>query len=258
MAELVPTPSEPEQGVVEPTPQQDSESSLLVSDIDDITVVARNPRQMDDCQRALISWCERKLLWAQTNRDDLAENLEIAKKNKWGTGGLYRAHARAVKMVTFYEKVKAALEAGYCIVPNFPVELFAIRTNRKHPTRKNVSSIHNVPVHEPEGLPAGEGRYVDDAQLVGRGTYSDETRFVFAKKFIEEIDFPFALAKPAILDATSTAMAAKLFDEMGVLPASSKKRDPVVVGRIIDPRGSTYDKRFVTFLVAWFLDTRTL
>ena len=48
---------------------------------------------------------------------------------------------------------------------------------------------------------------------------------------------------------------AKVFDEIGVLPASSNG-DPMVIGRIIlkEP-GNT---RRMNFLIAWFVDTKTL
>lgn len=44
----------------------------------------------------------------------------------------------------------------------------------------------------------------------------------------------------------------KVFDELGVLPATSTKGDPVIVGRI---NGLN---RSVTFLIAWHVDTREL
>ena len=86
---------------------------------------------MKEAQKGLVQWAKKRHGQAQQEEDDLKENLEIATKNKWGTGGLFRAHERAVKLTKYYEKMLAALEAGYCLVPNFPVDIFAIRTTRK-------------------------------------------------------------------------------------------------------------------------------
>jgi hypothetical protein len=70
----------------------------------------------------------------------------------------------------------------------------------------------------------------------------------------DEPDFPFALVKPAVLDATQRAMALKVFDTIGVVQNDSG-RDPIMVGQLLDPRGNG---RLVTFFIAWWLDTSTL
>lgn len=77
-----------------------------------------------------------------------------------------------------------------------------------------------------------------------------------------EVDFPITMAKPEIMQATTRAMALKIFDQFGILPAEANrtgprpKGDPLVVAQIIDPR-PTSDRR-VTFMIAWHLDTRVL
>ena len=240
-------------------------AAQLIMNEPDFVLVARSSQQMDRCQAQLVQWCDRKIAAMQAEADDLAENLDIATRNKWGTGGLSRAHKLAVKRVEYYRKIKLALEAGYVIVPNFPVEMFAIRTNRKTPPGTVVEYEDSLPRPEAEGLPAGEGRYVDD-QPIGIEHYQEQVgapgrertadRY-FATELNEEIDFPFARAKPEILKAAELAMAHKLFDEMGVLPAR-QRGDPMIVGRIKDPRSTTYNPRWITFLIAWFIDTRDL
>jgi len=80
-----------------------------------------------------------------------------------------------------------------------------------------------------------------------------------ATKF-RELDFPFLLVKPQVLDATQIAMAAKIFDEIGIAPEGvihSRKPDPMILGIIKAPkRGYTHKK--ITFLIAWFLNTDTV
>jgi hypothetical protein len=109
-------------------------------------------------------------------------------------------------------------------------------------------------------IPAGEGEYKNPEPVVHQrniGTADKPLKQYFAKEW-QDIDFPFTTAKPQILSATARAMADKVFDEIGVLPGKRKREDPIVVGRIIDPRSDRYTKRFVTFLIAWFLETKTL
>jgi len=229
---------------------------------DDITVVARYPEQMQQCQAELLIWCKAKLAATRTETADLLENIEIAKKNHWGTGALERAAKRSQKLELYYDKLARALASGYFIIPNFPVQLFAIRTKRVHPDRKTAANPFNLPIPKTEGPAAGEGRYVNP-QTETQGFSQTErspagevvTRnYVVAVGFNEQIDFPFALAKPEVLSATAEAMAVKLFDQMGVLPAQSRNGDPIVVGRILDPRAGSW----ITFMVAWFVDTRAL
>jgi hypothetical protein len=75
--------------------------------------------------------------------------------------------------------------------------------------------------------------------------------------FVDEIDFPFVLTKPIILEATERAINEKIFDDLGVLPARQRNGDPMVIGRIRDPRGVP-DARYLSFMVCWFVDTTQL
>lgn len=67
------------------------------------------------------------------------------------------------------------------------------------------------------------------------------------------------MAKPQIMEATGQAMAAKIFDELGILPDPKPKKDPMIIGTIIDPRG-VYgrERRRVSFIIAWHLNVRDL
>ena len=241
-------------------------ADAVPTDDDEITVLARYPYQMEKCQAELIAWAKRKQQAMQIEADDLGENLEIAVRNNWGTGGLTRALDMAVKRVQFYEKIVMALEAGYVIVPNFPVEMFAIRTRRKKPDAGATTAWSGSHTQEAQVLPAGEGRYLNPEPVVHRREieYTDaqgkpvEKTEYFAHHFRDELDFPFATAKPAILSAAEQALADKFFDDLGALPGSRRKGDPIIVGRIYDPRHKRYSPRFVTFMIAWFVDTRDL
>jgi hypothetical protein len=230
----------------------------------DIFVFARNNVEMQQAQDQLVDWAEAKIIEEVRERDDLNNNLELAEKAGWETATLKRAIRRAQKRITYYDKVKAALEAGYQIVPNMDVEVFAVRTEAKNPRKNAVSdsSRNWMPVpadQEPSGAEKGEGRYVrpeanfNESQKKLEGDKVLTTRW--ASEF-RDVDFPFALAKVAVLDATNKAMATKIFDDMGVLPRRVRHADPMVIGRLRFKDGR--EERFMSFVVAWFLETSEL
>lgn len=235
-----------------------------------LELTATTPAEMQQAQVALIDWCERKIATLKHDATELAQNVEIAVKNKWKSSTLKRHAEMASKRVTFYEKIKAALEAGYCIVPPFPVTVFAIRTNRDKPLRKlYVGTWEHGGNHSQcaQLLPAGEGDYKDPTPFVqtlkdhdkdSSGKITKTTHTVWASGF-DEVDFPINMAKPNIMEATSRAMALKVFDELGVLPDPHPKKDPLIVGRIIDPRRAAgFRRKAISFIIAWHLNTRDI
>jgi hypothetical protein len=234
--------------------------------VTDLVVIASNPGEMQDAQKSLISWAVAKVAELVTERDDYSTNLTVAKKNKWNTKTIERALQRTEKRVLFYSKIKSALEAGFCIIPNFPIEVFAIRTSRKNPRKnliKNANSWSHPTQQETNAPPPGDGRYVSPVAeeasktvkvAVPAGQPDKTTLMKWAEEF-QGIDFPFDLAKPRVLQSTSRAMTLKVFDEMGILPAQ-RHGDPMVIGRVRLKEG--YDLREVSFLVSWFVDTKEI
>src|SRR5438477_5375279 len=119
----------------------------------------------------------------------------------------------------------SALEAGYTIIPNMPLQLFAVRTDRKSAPWKLVNYQSSVPDIEAKALPEGEGKWVNPVPIIRSQTTKDENgnelvKF-FADSINEEIEFPLVMAKPQIMSATSYAMALNIFDEFGILPDNS-------------------------------------
>ena len=239
----------------------------------ELEVSATTPLEMSQAQDRLIAWCERKVASMKHEAAELAENLAIAFKNKWKTSTLKRHADLATKRVTYYEKIKAALEAGYCIVPNFPVALFAIRTDKAKPAVMfTCEEYYNSPVglvktQEAKLLPAGQGEY-QNPEVVAALKHVDDTTNKHGNKMEVwtsqaeqwgEIDFPINMAKPKLMLATERAMAEKIFDELGILPDPRPKKDPMILGRIIDPSPTGYSpKKVITFVVAWHLNVRDL
>jgi hypothetical protein len=233
----------------------------------DFTVIATTPAGMIEAQQSLIVWADRKIETIRAESREAIEQLEIAVQRKWKTDAWRRQVAKYERRIEFYEKIKAALNAGYYIVPPFPIDVFAIRTKRLDPKRMDSTHRDN---HDQDAqiLALGEGRYVDPKPV--RDSYVDQvtgsdgkprsiTQY-FATEFAD-VDFPFKLARSEIRDATNAAMALGIFDRMGVLPRV-RSPDPLVCGEIIVPNQPRYYSqdimKKVTFFVAWWLDTKTL
>jgi hypothetical protein len=226
---------------------------------------ARTPAEMLACQQGLILWCERKIAAMENEHRELQGAYEHAVKRKWKSETLKRHAALAAKRVIFYQKIKGALEAGYYIVPNFPVTLFAIRTDRKKPASMMKIGLSYVPnlSQESQILPPGEGTYQNPVPTMRQSPeHVVENRKVhdYWADGWDQMEFPANMAKLHIMEATTKAMEEKIFDELGMLPADRKRHpDPILVGHIIDPRSPGYGPRkHVTFMIAWHIDTSTL
>jgi len=192
--------------------------------------------------------------------DDLTL-VALTPADSWKHASVVATLNRTAKRILYYEKIKAAVEAGYLIVPNFPIDVFAVRVQRHRQPKVTASYPESSKFDtKPELLPAGEGRYVDD-RLFTRDLSHTELREgkerrvgVYVSSDYDTVDFPVVAVKPAILQATQRAMALNIFDQMGSVQNESG-RDPIVVGQLLDPRGNG---RRVTFFVAWWLDTASL
>jgi hypothetical protein len=243
---------------------------------EDVVVLARSPQEMEVAQRGLLKWADKRLARLALAVDEAKENLAIAATRKWKREPWIVQVKKAEAHVVFYTKVRAALAEGYCIMPDLPIQILAVRTNRKRPSKQTTRSDYGNPEAHladvtPPGLPAGEGRYVDNKVDFTRWstTKKDErgndhiTNHARAAGFDEEFDFPMRLVKPQVLDDTGRALALKIFDEIGILPATNTgarasamaTSDPVVVGRIIRKTGPYNKRQVLTFLISWWIDT---
>jgi hypothetical protein len=230
---------------------------------DDLTLVALTPADMVPAQAELAAWCDRKLVAVKAEQSDLEANLELATMHGWKHASVAAMLNRTAKRVLYYEKIKAAVEAGYLIVPNFPIDVFAVRVQRakQREATSTYRQRQDYQTAKAELLPAGDGRYVDDRLFTTDESYDErlpdgKTKRIerYASGDYDAVDFPVIAVKPAILKATQRAMALRIFDQMGTVTNQSG-RDPIVVGQLLDPRGNG---RRVTFFVAWWLDTASL
>jgi hypothetical protein len=233
----------------------------------DMVVMARNPQELQVAQDRLIKWADSKIKDAQIILKDSEANLEIAKKNKWRVSNWKSRTKMDREQVNYYEKIKAALEEGFCIVPDFPIEIFAIRTTKKAPKRNYKSSIyspsHWVEDQKTNAPPKGEGDYVSvDAKQCTWQTCEENkdgkkiTRYHTESDEFVLPDFPIKLVKPHILKDTTRAKTLKIFDEIGILPAQRRGTDPMVIGRIWNRRGRS--EQSISFVITWWIDFRDM
>jgi len=227
----------------------------------DINVVALTPAEMVPAQHDLIAWCGRKIQSLTDEGDELELHQKLAIQNGWKTSVVVAALNRNAKRITYYTKMRAALEAGYLMVPNMPIDVLAVRVKRASGKRQTAEGWHRFQSH-PELLPVGEGRYVDEQPLETSGEFEGKnykgepeikTRYISAEHD-DEVDFPIALTKPVVLEAVGRAMALKIFDQIGRVQ-NGGGRDPIYVGQLLDPRGNS---RVATFFLAWWVNTRDL
>jgi hypothetical protein len=229
----------------------------------DTQLVALGPHQLADAQTKLIAWCEGKL-------DDLKSELTQAHGivEALRTANMSDARGRRLvtsihKRTTFYEKLKAALMAGYYILPPIPHQTFAIRSKQDTPPpNRQVGHTWKADEPTPTTLPAGEGEYHNatvERQHVGTVQEKNPqgqlvNKSVFQNVAWKDIEFPFFPVKPEIIAATGKALERKIFDWLGVAP-EYRTADPMVIGCI---RHWKAGQKPVHFFVAWWLDVDTL
>lgn len=241
-----------------------------------MTLIARDPHQLQVEQKRLIEWCEAKLTECGSVISELETQIEHHRSHKWNFSALRNALRRENERDLYYTKVLAALNAGFYIVPNFPCTTFAVRTDS--PASGYTSSrygkrsaLANLPNQPADVLEVGDGEYrnprptghVSDVTTKQEGTSVVSITHAVVDGY-RDIIFPFAFAKPEVLMATQQAMAEKIFDELAVLPNSSVKADPMIIGRIIRPwQRRRWDseqnlQRHLSFTIVWWLDTATI
>lgn len=233
--------------------------------VDDLQLVALNPADMRVAQQSLAEWFKQKAEIMRHDADEAVELMESAIKHGFAHASFERLCRVAERRAEYYEKCQAAVEAGYSLVPNFPIDAFVIRTTKKRPARRESRWWRDNRNQSSDMPPLGTGEHkastpVEAHRLEFKGVDPKTKEPVhedrwFAASFAEEVEFPVSIAKPAIMNATAQAMALKCFDEIGVLPERRGKGDPLVIGQILDPRGG---RRRCSFLIAWYIDTKEL
>jgi hypothetical protein len=255
-------------------------------------LVALNPAQMEAARGDMKAWLEDKLTVIERDIIEANAALNEARKNGWATGPLVAARNRAVDDETFYNKILAAVEAGHTIIPDFPVEVFAVRRaeadREREVTFNNAIAVRDTFLGEavsPDCAPAGAGEYRNPQPWTSESTYENKapgaqerneprwyTRGYRSSGPIGPIVFPSVTARSPIMRATAKAMKDKVFDQIGVChpviadTATAARRvernarragDPLVVGQILRKRIGGQQK-CVSFIIAWHLNLNDL
>lgn len=233
--------------------------------------VAVNATEMQEANAGIKTWLTAKVASLETIVNETQAALDSAIKNKWKTSALRGCVQREKQRHLYYGKLLAAVQAGYTIVPNMDVDVFAIRVKRWKPAEAaavNKAVTYNPGVPTPynekeQRLGIGEGRYESPVQrvTVSKDDFKNDKgeivhRVIARPVDFADIEFPLAIANAQVMDATAQAMSMKIFDRIGVVPRTSRRGDPIVLGQITWKQG--WQTKQASFLIAWYLDPRTL
>lgn len=234
-----------------------------------VHLVARNAEEMAAAKGKLHVWFTQKLAYVAAEIAELTEAVDKATKQRWNRSALKRALNSQLAQQSFYTKCLGAVDAGYAIVPDFPIDIFAIRVARAEPTPYHMHqqwSYPEIPNQEPDNLNAGEGDYVSEkAQsytFTERHKKSDGTEIQCYHRRttsfgLKDVAFPMQVARVKLLDSTAEAMQLKVFDQIGMCPPRKvKKPDPMIIGQIILRDGAK--TRTLNFLLGWTLNMNEL
>ncbi len=231
----------------------------LPTKVDDLQLTATLPSEMVESQQSLIEWCEKKIAYLKVDSKELKESYLHAKKSKWKYKVLENHYRKSVKVIEFYDKMKTALMNGFYIVPNFPIQMFAIKTKKPIPSQEPSWSYWDNHEQKAQELPETVGEYQNPYPVAHkRKIFKNDREGVQDQYYAhhwDEFEFPLTMAKPAIMEATSRAIALKIFDQIGIMPAT-KKDDPVIIGQIFRRNG--YNTKTISFMIAWHLNTNVL
>lgn len=248
-----------------------AEELTVTNETKSVHLVARSPQEMAAAQEDLGAWLTAKVASVDQEVAELKAATETAMQNGWQHEALAKQLSKARQQHVYYMKLLQAVKSGYCIIPNFPIDVFAIRVTRSKPSALAASTKHSwgdpanlIADEQPQILPVGEGRYVSPSQTVKRWNdppQKDEKGNETIKRFAKPIDFaditfPLIAAQAEVMNATSQAMALQLFDAIGICPQSQPKGDPMIIGQIFLSRNRL--NRTASFIIAWHLDLRTL
>lgn len=238
---------------------------MLTRTENDLVVIASNAIELAEGQKATIEVMRQKESVALSELANAQELLAQAKKSKFSPKAANTLIGQCERRVLYLQKIREALEEGFVIVPNFPAKTIAIRVDRRKPAKKLTSAkryVPSLPPQEAQILPVGDGRYVDPVPLKeSLSVYEEvngksETRFkAYPSAFDENLELPVEFMKPVVIERTTAAMTRKIFDEIAITNDWDwpRRNDPMVIGRI---KGA--NKKFTSFLIAWFIDTKEI
>ena len=227
-------------------------------------LLAVKPDELAGAHQQMRRWAGAMEHQMKAQAAELKAAVENAKKHKWATATLERHHRMATQRRAFYRKIIRGLDAGYLVIPNFQMDPWVVRTDRKKPSgqeKRNTWSGSRWFPQKAQKLPAGEGRYVAHAALAETWEETEERdgkedRTIHCSRpteFDGAPEFPFEFASPYVMDKVAAATEERVFDEIGVAEAGAG--DPILLGRLLNPKAYAPN---LSFFLAWALDLRRL
>jgi hypothetical protein len=233
----------------------------------DLVVIASDPNELAESQKATIERVKLKKAEAEQEITAAEAVMDEALRAGLSMEAAKPMIRRARSRLLYLDKVQAALEAGFLIVPAMRGDTVAIRVKRESPAGKVQSREGYKPSlndQKAQLLPAGQGRYVDPTPFVTEDEHKVRkpdgreitVHTAWASEFDEHVVLPVEFMRPTVIHRTGLMMQRKIFDEIAVIGGrASRSADPLVVGRILD---GSQNRRPLHFLIAWFLDTATI
>lgn len=228
---------------------------------------------MQTAQVKAHAWCVTRL---ESARKELADARSVFDKLREGQFNTNRATSlirRANRRILFYEKVLAALENGYYIVPPFDVQAFAIRVPAGRAPKAQVSDARWVPEQKAiANTPVGRGTYknpvvarsmIDETQVKDAAGKLLRTDRTFENEdWKDSIELPpMLLQAPEVIDCIKGVIEKKIFDSLGIAPQyrniapQYRSADPLIVGRINHWNPA---RAPLTFFIGWWLSEEDL
>ncbi len=249
--------------VVEIESPTQSFTPIALGPVSPITLYATSPDQLAVSHKELHNWCVAKIAELDEERKEQEALLAAAMKGRFKVSTVERLLNRTQRRVVFYEKVKLALEKGYFVVPNMPMQTLAIRTRLKIPAGHAERGNWREFAQQAQALAPGLGEYQNPLPQVERDHDTEKNAKGETVEFAicypiawKDLEFPIELASPALLETANQAIQEKLFDELGFVRdekrATTRHGDPILVGRIRNPEPRRLD---VTFFLGWRINT---
>lgn len=227
------------------------------------SVIATTPSAMVESQGKLIGWMDNKLAAIEEERRGAEALLVQLRLAHAATTHADRILDSCRRRERFYEKIRAALQAGYYIIPPFDCQVFALRTDRANPPEDTSRCANPNNDAKVNALSPGKGQYVNPVpgrswKFESERKSSDGTKMVtetyYANDEWKDVEFPVRAMKPQLIEAARGAMESLIFDALAIAPPY-RAADPIIVGHIKHWKSNRLP---LTFFVAWWLDESDL
>jgi len=231
-------------------------------------LVATTPAEMEVTQKDLSQAFYRKWKEWEALAEETANVIATAKNAGMAHQALTATLRKQRKQCVYYEKLHAAVDAGYHVIPSMPCEVFAIRTDAKQPKAEWSGQSYEQFEQRAKQLPVGEGEYL--APLPTKmayealkdnkdGSQTEVTRYK-PVAFKPQLSLPSAVERQELIMPIQHAIGLKIFDDVAVAPP--RGGDPVLLGRIQRPgrpwqSGPWGGDSYICFILAWFVNPDT-